>query len=183
MYFPTSLKKSVRQNCRTAYNRLARDGKKYELKIFFAPKNKPLKSDRKAKKAFNECMKIYLNRQMKRYKTPKKYILRIKYYDYFTRSVTDENGFISMLLVDNKIAAFMMGLSDLKRESIIIPRIAIDDEYNFYSPGLLLIDQTIKYLGENTPYRDLDLCDGDEKYKYDMGGIDYFTYKMHIDII
>ena len=77
----------------------------------------------------------------------------------------------------------MMGLTDKNNKSIIIPRIAIDDAFSFYSPGLCLINETIKHLIENTEYANLDLCDGDEKYKFDMGGTEYLTYKLNISIL
>ena len=181
-YF-NKLSKSVRQNCRTAYNRTKRDEKKCQVNVFCANEGEGLRDNNEAYATYKKCMKLYLKRQRNRYHTPLRYMLRIKYYDYFTKSVVDKDGFISTLSIDGELAAFMMGFLDRTRKSIIIPRLAIDDTYCFYSPGLYLINETIGYLINETDFRCLDLCDGDEKYKYDMGGTEYLTYKMVITLV
>lgn len=56
-----------------------------------------------------------------------------------------------------------------------MPRLAIDDNYRFYSPGYVLLAETLKYLGANTEVHELDLSRGEEKYKLDLGGTPYKT--------
>jgi len=50
-------------------------------------------------------------------------------------------------------------------------RLAIDKEYGKYSPGLILVNELIKKMMEDTRYTCLNLGQGDETYKYDMGGV------------
>lgn len=54
-------------------------------------------------------------------------------------------------------------------------RLAIDTKYSFYSPGLILVNELIKYMIDKTAYRVLNLGQGTEKYKYDMGGFEVQT--------
>ena len=58
----------------------------------------------------------------------------------------------------------------MSKDRIVIPRLAIDDQFRFYSPGYLLICETMKYLLENnSSIKNIDLCRGTEKYKTDLG--------------
>lgn len=58
----------------------------------------------------------------------------------------------------------------LFREQYVQALLAIDMEYSFYSPGYVLLCETMKYVIPNTSIRNIDLCRGTEKYKTDMGG-------------
>ena len=66
------------------------------------------------------------------------------------------------------------------QEEIQIPRLAIDSEYSFYSPGYLMVCETLKWLMINSDIQTLDLMRGGEKYKLDLGGQKYITYKCDV---
>ncbi|MBR4031431.1 MAG: GNAT family N-acetyltransferase [Clostridia bacterium] len=176
-----SLGKSTRQNCRTAYNRLSRDDKQYSLQMFFADNDRNLIDDKKARRLYKKCINLYLKRQKERYHQPIRYRLRNRFYDYATKSIPQKDGFMSVLFIDGEIAAFMLGLQDKIHDSVVVPKLAIVDNYNFYSPGLILINETAKSLIETKRYSNIDLCEGDEKYKYSMGGEEYLTYIIQLD--
>jgi len=178
-YF-NSLGKSTKQNCRTAYNRLNREGKKYALETYFASDGKKLTADKKSRKLYKKCLTLYLIRQKERYHQPFLYRIRNRFYDYATRSIPLQYGFMSVLFLDGEIAAFMMGYQDEAHDSVVLPKLAIVDKFNFYSPGVILINETAKKLIEKNKFLNIDLCEGDEKYKFSMGGEKYLTQKIKI---
>lgn len=63
---------------------------------------------------------------------------------------------------------------------IMIPRLSIDIKYARYSVGNLLINETIKYLTNSKGYEVFDLAQGNEPYKYVMGGVEHFKYNFKI---
>jgi CelD/BcsL family acetyltransferase involved in cellulose biosynthesis len=164
----SSLSKNARQNLRTAYNRLNRDGKVIEFKF-----NRHLTNGQ-----FNEIMELYVKRHEQRYGintgSVKKWYL--KHTNYSSKSLRKHiNAAHAMLYVDGELAGFMSGY--LKDKRWIIPRLSINSDYKFYSPGIILIDNVIKYMFENG-LTILDLAKGDEPYKFQMGGECVKSYKF-----
>lgn len=45
-----------------------------------------------------------------------------------------------------------------------------------------MIAESIKYLQEHSAIRVLDLSRGDEKYKFEMGGIRHYNYRFEIEL-
>lgn len=180
-----SLSSSVRQNIRTAYNRMKRDSLSYELKVYV---NECNLDDRIEK----DVMNIYLKRQKLKYSKHKHLISlpydcvgRIRYRHVLHDSISlrhDSNAFHSVLYLNGKAVSFMSGFVDNGASRVVIPRLAIDIDYGFYSPGYVMILETMKFLVENTSIRVLDLSRGDEKYKLDLGGKPYVTniYTCHL---
>ena len=80
-------------------------------------------------------------------------------------------NFYAILKCDNELIAFMSGIQE--NHSFRVPRLSINDEFFKYSPGIILINETIKSLSVSHPKIDLDLGIGDEKYKKSMGGTEY----------
>lgn len=166
LYF-NSLTKSVRQNIRTAYNRLHTDGQSLN---FIALDHCSYKNN------LDQILFISNKRHYERYGHNASWIkkLFLKYLNFATIIYKRSSLSLSFLLkIDNKPAAFMSGL--LTDNRYIVPRLAIDIDFKRYSPGLILINEAIKYFIENGVVDNLDLSFGEEKYKFDMGG---GTYKM-----
>lgn len=175
-----TLRPSVRQNIRTAYNRMSRDGMAYELQIF--DNKRPID-----KQDWTEIMDLYLKRLFGKYKQKKvSNGLKIWYTHLFYRHIKHDtrslhylpNSWHAILYIGGKKAAFMSGFVSHalgKEKSIVVPRLAIDAEASFYSPGMVLVCETLRYLAANTEIRTLNLSRGEEKYKYDMGGTAYPT--------
>lgn len=166
----SGLSKSQRQNIRTAYNRLNRENKSFS---FLSTTN-----NQQAIALYNKCFKLYMKRQASKYGAGLKELL---FYKYFQCALTDIN-FAFAFVIEKEIASVMIGFFDPVRNAVEIPILAVNDKYLFYSPGVLLICETIKHLTANTDYKNLDLCRGVEKYKKDMGGEIYYTHNFFIKL-
>ena len=71
----------------------------------------------------------------------------------------------------------MSGLKS-KQKEFIVPRLSICDDFSFFSPGMILINEVIKFFIESNQIHCLDLSQGNEKYKYQMGGINHLTFSF-----
>lgn len=171
------LSKSVRQNIRTAKNRLHREGLKYELCIYI--------NEDVPKSVMSELMEVYNERLS--LKTGESLSIIGKTVRRYLNPVTVGCGramgnFVSILRIQKEAAAFCMGLESSDGARIIVPRLAILDKYKLYSPGSLLIDASIAWLEKNSSVRYLDLSRGNEKYKYVLGGKEYKIYNFNIKL-
>ena len=173
------LSSSVRQNIRTAYNRMKRDSMAYELKVYIGTNIMDNQVGR-------DIMNIYIRRQKLKYSKhknlmhlPLDFVIRMKYRRILHDSVSlrnDGNSFHSVLYLNGKAVSFMSGFVDKQAHRVVVPRLAIDSDYGFYSPGYVMILETMKRLIEETNIRVIDLSRGDEKYKLDLGGTPYATH-------
>lgn len=174
-----SLSKSVRQNIRTAYNRMKTNGIDYRLKVY--------DGKRIDDTMWNKIQNIYISRLFSKYKSRKFRNAFARWYNTYiykhlkhdSRSLRSMSGtFHAILLNGDEPMAFFSGLKTCNGKKVSIPRLAINDKYAFYSPGYTLLFETMKYMEANTPCRLIDLTRGDEKYKTDMGGKIYYTYDI-----
>ncbi len=171
-----SLSKSMKQNIRTAYNRLNRDGKKISIELLY-----PVKDAKR--NIVNDALRTYIKRQITKYNNSKLSELYTYFFYFYIKHDTislkhNKNGFISVLKIDDTIAGVMMGFEHKSKRSILFPRLAINDEMSFYSPGIVLIIETLRNLLDKTHINCIDLTRGNESYKYKMGGIEYYTYSF-----
>jgi len=167
-----SLSKNTRQNIRTAYNRLNRDNKQYNLE---------LTQGAMAHKEQLSIMQIYIKRRINRYRKTgllHRVFLRKIHFNTIGFQKLDYS-FSSVLRIDNTIAAFLQGYMKNDKSSVIVPRLSINEDCVFYSPGMLLLNETVKEMAKRG-IGELDLSKGAETYKYAMGGRDYFTYDIEI---
>lgn len=161
-----SLSKSARQNLRTAYNRLEKDHKSIRVE---ACDGKHITHS-----LMNKLLDIYVKRHNDRYgvKTSALKSVYLRYLDFSTRALrTNQNAFHIYIYISDEMAGFCSGYID--NDSFVIPRLSINDEFARYSPGYLLINEAIKWFSANSNIRIIDLSEGAEKYKLDLGGIVY----------
>lgn len=164
-----SLTKSNRQNLRTAYNRLEKDGLSWKLAV-----------DRKIRlhsKSYQDEFAIYVKRESERDNESRGFFskLRLKYTDPVTVALRNmDNSYDFKFYIEKDLAAFMLGFESESKE-VIIPKLAIDSNFSKYSPGKLMINEAVKFLINNSNIRTLDLSKGSEKYKYDMGGEEHIN--------
>lgn len=197
-----SLSSSMRQNLRTAFNRLKRDDRAVCIKVITengkctlwnygemeniqsssVDYHKQLQGTSSKNADFNDMLSLYYNRHEERYgvHTSKLKIWYMKHLNFMTRSLRNMPSAMSvMLFIDNELAAFMGGLASQGESDYIVPRLSISAKYGFYSPGMLLVNETARYMIDNTSNRNLDLSLGTESYKSKMGGgiflIKYFV--------
>ena len=168
-----SLSKSVRQNIRTAYNRLHKDDKTLEFLII------PGKHVHNSLK--RELLQCYIDRHESRYgvHTSSLKALYIKYLDFSTRELfSNPNSLHAVLKIDGYVASFFSGYCD--NNTIVVPRLSINSKYAKYSPGVLLICEAIKNFSENGLIQGIDLSMGIEQYKLNLGGTVYHTINCQI---
>lgn len=166
-----NLSKSVRQNLRTSYNRLEKFNYKFELKVVYGGELQNTTS------FFNDVIDLYCKRHESRYKLKYNIIKRylLKHYHFATENYKKLPTAITFgLYINNTLAAFMSGLIS-KRDEFIVPRLSINNDFAFFSPGILLINEVIKYFISSTKIICMDLSQGEENYKYKMGGIKHYT--------
>ena len=174
-YF-SGLKKSVRQNYRTAKNRMNREEKKWEVRTYGI-------CDRIEDSSISDCMKIYKMRMEQRLQK------KVSFLESFVRETLNpitvalnknKNVIWSVLYIEDKVAGFFAGFVNNEENTVVVPRLAINDDFSLYCPGNLLIIDTIKYLIENTKIRNIDLSRGDEPYKYALGGENHYNYTFKL---
>lgn len=169
-----SLSKSTRQNLRTAENRLKKDEKNCRL---ISNYNGPIEHH-----IINGCIDIYFRRQKDKYGKDLLNQFMIKTINYSTLMMKKNKGCLMVLEIEGKVAAFMFGYINQEKNSYEVPKLAVNDDYAFYSPGMVLINRTLEYFENKTTIRALDLCRGTEDYKLKMGGEIYKTYNYLLNL-
>jgi len=167
--------RNTRQNINKAHNRLARDNKPYSVETFFrdgVPDSYRKPIARIAAKRMQEILGDGKSR------IPLKYVRARYFFPSLTFISKTDYSFSSVIMIGDEMAGFMFGM--IRGNTVVIPKIAHDSAFSAYSPGLLLVSDTIKYLIENTDIRVLDLSNGTERYKFDMGGTSHFVYRADI---
>lgn len=158
-----TLSSSVRQNIRTAYNRLNSDGCSLSVEIFSKESTEPFPLD--------EIINLYCERHRQRYGVRTSRLKRwlLKHISFATRYYLEADNRLTVLLrINGRAAAFLSGLYNDSR--LIVPRLSICADFNRYSPGMILVCETIRHLIVQTPIRILDLSKGEEQYKFKLGG-------------
>ena len=162
-----SLSKSARQNLRTAYNRLDKDGETVRLEVGSGAQL--------PRSLMNRFFDIYIQRHNERYEVETSAFksVYLRYLDFSTRALLNNaKAFHIYIYISNQIAGFCSGYLD--RDAFVIPRLSIDSTFSRYSPGYLLISEAIKWFeANNSNVREIDLSEGTEKYKLDLGGTIY----------
>lgn len=172
-----SLSKSVRQNIRTAYNRLEKNNLKIQLELFEKGDSELIdweqlkqlyysRNDfRKEKKYWKSKLYYFLNYGFKNEK------------DMFSYKAIQKTDFkLVVLKINQEIAAYFFGFNI--QESVEINRVVINNQFKFFSPGLLLFNEFIK--SEISQLKCIDLTVGDEKYKFDLGGKIHCIYNLKL---
>ena len=175
--YKASLSKHTRQNLRTTYNRIEKDGHTYSFKYFGIGKQE------NRTQTAELCFDVYYARQSSKYKkSGLLYKLSFKIFHYITRVILEGKGIMAVFFIDDQVAAFMQGFYRNGYNFVEIPRLAYNEKFSFYSPGMCLIDKTIEYLSNGFEFKvnKLDLCRGTENYKYKMGGKTYFTHNIRL---
>lgn len=162
-----SLSKSTRQNLRTAYNRLEKDGKDIRVEV--------RRGGQISHSLMNRLMDIYIKRHNERYevKTSLLKSVYLRYLDFSTRALIKNPMALHIYVcISGQIAGFCSGYID--HGSFVVPRLSIDNDFSRYSPGYLLINEAIKWFGSSGDrVQMIDLSEGAEKYKLDLGGTIY----------
>lgn len=186
-YF-SSLSKSVRQNIRTAKNRLAKDNSEASIQIYNgqAISNADIKellllyeSRRKTKNNFNGLAKVKyrINEYLRKRKKEKYHLIKEALCEM-------EGSFAAIYKIDQTIGAYCFGLKSKCSEKICIMQVAINDDYGKYSPGMLMLTSVFELLLNKTDSDGIlfDLTNGNEKYKYYLGATSHYTNYYRISL-
>ena len=171
--FYESLSKGTRQNYRTAKNRLKNDGHTYQVRI-----EDGKISQEKAQRLYdlyrarrNDC-----DSRNELYKTVSRtlkmlaeIVLSRKPIDLLSYYAQHESVFLSGIYIDGELAAFCEGSYNNRNDVISIARVATNSKYYTYSPGQILLIDTIESVKNDVAY--FDLTRGSEDYKFKLGGI------------
>ena len=176
-YYQT-LSKHQRQNIRTGYNKLHRDGLKWRV-VRYDTNNPMPTAD------WNQCLKMYEERcriKNKRGSGFKQCIV-----DWKNRQINLINILVhrwdrvtSFVMYLNDIpVAYMSGMYNESRDTFYVPRLSCSNHYLRYDAGILMLNESIKILLEEG-VRHVDLTRGDEQYKFAMGGLasSNYTFKL-----
>lgn len=169
-----SLSKSTRQNIRTAYNRLEKDGKNLRVEVSGG--------EQLSHAMMGKLLDIYIKRHNERYhvKTSAMKSIYLRYMDFSTRAlIKSPSAFHIYIYISDEIAGFCSGYID--GDSFVVPRLSIDNDFSRYSPGYLLLAEAIKRFSvSGSGVHIVDLSEGAEKYKLDLGGTIYkkFSYTI-----
>lgn len=167
-----SLSKSTRQNLRTAYNRLEKGEHKMEF-VVTRGGSRGIKM-RNIKKIID----VYSKRHLSRYGLNNDWLKKwfLLHQSFVTKAALLHKKSINFTLkIDGNIASFMTGIEGDRKE-FVVPRLTMSDDFAFFSPGMLLVNEVIKWFIANSDIRHLDLSKGEEEYKYKMGGLVHNLY-------
>jgi len=129
----------------------------------------------------NDIINMYCARHEQRYGVKTSWLKKcfLKHQNFATLFYRKApNAITFCLTIDRSLAAFMSGL--WCRDRLVVPRLSIDEGFKRYSPGMVLVCEAINYLIANTPIRILDLSQGEEQYKYNLGGKTHYSYNFRI---
>jgi hypothetical protein len=167
--FISGLSKHQRQNIRTAYNKISKEGFEVCLKHYD-------ESARIPRAVWKQCQCIYEKRHNaagSRFK-----IWFDRQTNPYTHILHSARGWsIYVLFHKDTPISYMAGLLDKGQGSYYVPRLCIDEAYYKYSPGIILIVETVRQFA-TLGLCHLDLMLGDEPYKTMMGGRIHKNYEV-----
>lgn len=171
--FYDTLSKGTRQNYRTAKNRMKKDGASFqvttEVGIIEKDKAKELYELYKARRDDCDSRNNIVKTARKVAKAIVYYLIHGKSVDLLTYYSQNVEVFLSEIYINGELAAFCEGNYNNNRNVISIARVATKAKYYPYSPGQVLLIDTIEQLRGKAEY--FDLTRGSEDYKFKLGGI------------
>lgn len=174
--YEQGLSRNARSNLHKAYSKIRRNNIETRLQVIHGPfTDTALLSD---------VIKIYTKRESERKHRRMDFFpyLKHRYFSALAWAMeTMDSHYTFCLFLNHQPAAFMTGFATNYNE-IVFPYVAIDSAFSTYSPGKVMIGESIKYLQTNTAIRGLDLSRGDERYKLEMGGIRHYNYRFEIQL-
>lgn len=175
------LSKGSRQNIRTAYNRMAKDGINYS--VCFDDQTYDV----------NRCLFIRgqrsdKKRQNKGYSFVQKIKLKLLYnlllykLDDYTPLKHDKNSHVVSLYEGNKLRSYFNYGVDYVHKTIVVMVAGTDMEFSRYSPGIIAMFEFIKMQIANANVKYIDFTRGTERYKYDLGGEEHYIHNVSFTI-
>lgn len=167
------LSRGVKQNIRTAYNRLKKDGKYFEIK--FDDKDFDIKRCLmvRGQRSKMKMQREYSFLQLIKIKIIYGFLLyKLKSYYPF---VSDANSHMMSLYEDGKLRAFFNYALDIHHRTIVVMAAGIDSTFSRYSPGIVVMFEFIQNSIREGQYLTVDFTRGTEMYKYSLGGKEHLV--------
>lgn len=172
------LSKNTRQNIRTAYNRLKKDGLQLRIEFDDLNINRDKCYELREQRFLDRFHKIS---KLRRYK--QKIIYRLKYhFKPFIPIYSFNDGHFLSVYDGDELCSFFYYIYDCMHRQIFVLAAGLNTKYSKYSPGIISLIEFINY---HIIEGDIDMIDftrGDEAYKYALGGEDHFiggiTFKI-----
>lgn len=174
----SGLSKNVRQNLRTANNRTVTDGREVALVVY---NEEPVPEE-----LIQKLRLLYEKRRMIKNQTMNRSHLRyrftecirrsnLKKYDITTEAMRSGRGFyLGVLFIDGIPAAFCFGPKSTD-DTLCFMQVAIDDMFDRYSPGMLLLTRVFESMLNESGILSIDLTNGNETYKFLLGAKSHYT--------
>lgn len=176
--YQKKLSKSSRQNLRTAYNRLQKNGHSITFNFDDKPNLELCKQMRSLRVAKKNERNYTLWEKLKGY-IKKKCVLEFPSYLPFYE---DKQSRFMTAYIDGEFCAFFNYGWDKEHEEIVVMAVGTNEKYAKYSPGVLLLYEYIKYQIAKQEIKIIDLTRGDEKYKYSLGGCSFFIQTINFEL-
>ena len=164
-----SLSKHQQQNIRTAYNRMSRNDVNYHLVQYNF-------SNRISRKMWRQL--CFMHHKRHNEVVSRMDLLRNPYYHILRKN---KNNTIYVLFDNDIPMAYMSGLMSTQHNTYYVPRLSVNMKYATYSPGVILLCETIKQMIAQK-VNCIDLMLGDEPYKLAMGGTIHRNYYLDCDV-
>lgn len=179
-----SLSKSTRQNLRTAINRLDKDGISYTINFDDALVDKQVciaNRVRRSKMKATRDEHVSWIKQIKR--KIKSMCCALPSQGGYLPIMDDPNAKIMTISTADGIlmAYFHYGYDEHRREIVVISA-GVMEEYERYSPGMVLMKAYIEYAIEEKMVDIVDFTRGDEPYKLALGGIRKLNHTIQLTI-
>lgn len=172
-YF-SALSRNCKSNLKKAYNKAVKTDADMNLKVVKGPVSDG--------QLLSEMMHVYAHRESERKNRSLDYPCYVKnrYFSVLSWAAQHmQSQYTFCLFLHHTLAAFMSGFETNFGE-IVFPRVAMNSQFSKYAPGKLMISESVKWLQKNTDINGLDLSRGDERYKYEMGGINHMNYRFFL---
>lgn len=180
--YERSLSKHVRQNLRTARNRMDKAGIEYELKVLGMTDDEAL---------INQLIEVHVGRMAEKNTVTTDLLhkissyIRIKYrqrQEYKNNIVTEsmkrmKESCLVIVYLNGDIAGYLYGLRD--GGVIRIMQNCVKNEYKFYSPLFRGAYDFILEQYSDKSVSTVDFTRGDEQYKYSLGGSEINLISCH----
>lgn len=173
-YF-ASINKKTRQHVRVAYRKLQEENKQVSLKLIY---KQPLYDEELSK-----MIDLYAVRRKSRYGHNEGVIYKnfLKKYDICSVAMKQLDNCVHFILyIDDCQVAFCNGFISCDNHTITLHRLAIDIEYARFSPGILLLNESIIKICELGIAQRIDMIHGEERYKFEMGAEVHYSYDFDL---
>lgn len=173
-YF-SALSRNCKSNLKKAYNKAVKTDADMNLKVVKGPILDG--------QLLSAMMHVYAHRESERKNRSFDFPCYVKNRYFSVLSWTAQHmqsQYTFCLFLHHTLAAFMSGFETNFGE-IVFPRVAMNSQFSKYAPGKLMISESVKWLQKNTGINGLDLSRGDERYKYEMGGVNHMNYRFFLN--